>query len=188
MKTMKTTFATTKYFLLALLVTFSFSCSPEDGEDGAVGPQGPAGPAGTDGNANVQTLTFDATTFSGTIDTVAVPELTQSVLDNDAVLTYLTDDGNFWVPVPCPFDTYQFDFSVQVTFSVGNIEFDYGDASGTNFSISAGDLQELKVIIIASNAGSKTSNVMQQTKTELEAAGVNINDYYAVCDYYNIAY
>ena len=50
MKHIKKTISKTKYVLLALLVTFSFSCSPEDGEDGAPGEQGPAG---TDGNANV---------------------------------------------------------------------------------------------------------------------------------------
>jgi hypothetical protein len=50
MKLFKTTISKSKYVLFALLVAFSFSCSPEDGEDGAPGEQGPAG---TDGNANV---------------------------------------------------------------------------------------------------------------------------------------
>lgn len=41
---LNTTFSTLKYTTLALLVAFSVSCSPEDGEDGA---------PGKDGNANV---------------------------------------------------------------------------------------------------------------------------------------
>lgn len=55
MKRMKTTITKTKYFLLALLVAFSFSCSPEDGDDGidgqdgAIGLTGPAGLNGTNG-------------------------------------------------------------------------------------------------------------------------------------------
>ncbi|TYB79389.1 hypothetical protein [Bizionia myxarmorum] len=52
-KTIQTTISKSKYVLLTLLVAFSFSCSPEDGNDGAVGPAGPAGSNGQDGNANV---------------------------------------------------------------------------------------------------------------------------------------
>jgi hypothetical protein len=176
--------------LLALLVAFSVSCSPEDGNDGAQGPAGPAGTNGTDGNANVQTFTFDATTFSGSFDDVAIPELTQNVLDNDAVLSYLTNNGSNWVPIPCPFDTYLFDFSVHVGLGVGFLTLDYGDASGSNFSISAGDLQTLKVVIIESTSTTtgKTFSGKQQIYNELNQAGVNINDYYAVCDFYGIAH
>lgn len=192
MKTLKTTILKTKYALVALLVAFSFSCSPEDGAAGPIGPAGANGAdgvAGTDGNANVQTLTIDATTFAGTFDNVSIPEITQDVLDNDAIISYLADAGTNWVAIPCPFDTYQFDFSVHVTLNVGSIDLDYGDASGTGFSITAGDLQTLKVIIIESTSTTaKVSNNKQQVYNELAQAGINIKDYYAVCDYYGIAY
>jgi len=68
---MKTTILKTKYILLALLVAFSFSCSPEDGDPGPQGEQGIAGTNGTngtDGNANVQNITFDASAFSGSFN------------------------------------------------------------------------------------------------------------------------
>ncbi|WP_452221880.1 collagen-like triple helix repeat-containing protein [Lacinutrix salivirga] len=188
---MKNLVKNTKYILLACIVAFSFACSAEDGEDGAVGPAGPAGTDGTngtDGNANVQVLTIDATSFAGSSDDVTVPELTQDVIDNDVVLGYLTDDGTNWVPVPCPFDTYQFDFSVHVTLTDGFYSLDYGDGSGNALSISAGDLQTLKVVIIEATTAAKSSNKKQHVYSELEQAGVNSNDYYAVCNYYGIAY
>ena len=189
MKTLKTTILKTKYALVALFVAFSFSCSPEDGAPGAIGPAGADGADGTDGNANVQTLTFDATSFAGTFDSIDIPELTQSVLDNDAIISYLTDDGDNWVPIPCPFDTFQFDFSVHVNSRVGFMDLDYGDASGAGFSIAAGDLQTLKVVIIQSTSTtSKVSNNKQQVYNELAQAGIDIKDYYAVCDYYGIEY
>lgn len=190
MKTISTTISTTKYFLLALLVAFSFSCSPEDGEDGAIGPAGPAGANGVDGNANVQTLTFDATTFAGSYNSVAITELTQDVIDNDVVLSYLTEDNSVWVPIPCPYDTIAFNFSVHVTLYDGGMDLDYQDASGSAYTVTAGNLQTLKVVIIESTSttAGKTNNGKQQIYNELAQAGIDIKDYQAVCDYYGIAY
>lgn len=190
MKLLKTTISKSKYFLLALLVAFSFSCSPEDGEDGAIGPAGPAGTNGTDGNANVQTLTFDATTFAGSYDSVTIPELTQDVVNNDVVLSYLTENNSVWVPIPCPYDTIGFNFSVHVALYNGGMDLDYNDASGSAYTVTAGDLQTLKVVIIESTSttAGRTNNGKQQIYNELAQAGVNIQDYQAVCDYYGIAY
>ncbi|GAA3771952.1 hypothetical protein GCM10022271_00090 [Corallibacter vietnamensis] len=49
-KTIKQTVKTTTYLMLAFVMAFTISCSPEDGRDGLPGEQGPAG---EDGNANV---------------------------------------------------------------------------------------------------------------------------------------
>jgi len=187
---MKTTILKTKYILLALLVAFSFSCSPEDGDPGPQGEQGIAGTNGTngtDGNANVQNITFDASAFSGSFNTTSIAELTQDVLDNDAILVYL-NEGN-WFPVPCPADSFRFDHAVDVNLSVGTVTFDYSNGSGSAVSISAGDLISGRVIIIEST--STTSSRVYTTQkvfTELNSAGIDVNDYYAVCDYYGIVY
>ncbi|RSK42123.1 hypothetical protein [Mangrovimonas spongiae] len=171
-----------KQIALALLVIFSVSCSPEDGEQG---------PPGEDGNANVQTITFDASSFDGTASYVEIPELTEDVLANDAVLTYLlmhTSSEDIWFQVPCPVDLWGFDYAVDVNMSVGYIWFDYADGNGDSTSITAGDLQSGKVIIIESSSttSARTSNTKQQVYAELKQAGVDINDYYAVCEYYSI--
>ncbi|PWI31042.1 hypothetical protein DI383_06290 [Flavobacteriaceae bacterium LYZ1037] len=178
-----------KYVALAFLIAFSVSCSTEDGAVGPAGPAGADGTDGTDGNANVQTFTFDASGFTGSNNAVSIPEITQSVLDNDAILGYLTDDGAYWVSIPSPFDSYQFDFSVQVTTSLGYFELDYGNAAGNAYTVTAGELQDLKVIIIESTSTTAGKlNSQNQVINELNQAGVNIKDYYAVCDYYGIPY
>lgn len=189
MKTLKTTFTTTTYFLIALLIAFTYSCDAEDGLDGAPGEQGVAGQDGQDGqdgNANVQTLTIDATGFAGTFDDVAIPEITQDVIDNDAILAYLTNNGSSWISIPSPYDSSFLEFSVHVATSLGFMSLDYNNASGSAFSVTAGDLQALKVIIIKST----TSRMSEPTDiyTQLENANININDYYAVCDYFGITY
>ncbi|MEL0645687.1 hypothetical protein V6251_14940 [Olleya sp. Ti.3.14] len=181
-----------KFILLAIIVAFNFSCSTEDGADGPAGADGidgTNGADGMDGNANVQSITLDASTFSGNYTSVAIPEITQDILDNGVILTYLNNNPNNWVPVPCPFDTIAFDFSVHVIHYLGGIDFDYGDASGSNYTIAAGDLNSLRVIIIESSSNARfTTNSKQQTYNQLSQAGIDITNYYQVCDYYGIAY
>lgn len=90
-----------KYVVLAFLVAFSFSCSPEDGNDGAQGPEGPAGPAGTDGNANVTSVIFENQTINNGNTVFVIPELTQDIFDNGLVYAYATVTGNaYWEVLP----------------------------------------------------------------------------------------
>lgn len=182
---MKHFIKTTKYFLLAILVILNFSCTGEDGE------QGPQGEPGQDGNANVQTYTFDMSTTNGSSYTdISIAALTQDVVANDAILSYLSDDGNNWTAIPCPPDSYQFDFAVEVNIAENLFTMDYSDSSGSAYTLIAGDLQTLKIVIIESNSttAGKIANTKQNTINQLIEAGIDIKDYYAVCDYYNIAY
>ncbi|WP_157472987.1 hypothetical protein [Eudoraea adriatica] len=158
-----------------------------DGADGAAGADGVDGVDGVDGNANVQNITFDASTFEGTFDQVTITQLTQDVLDNDGILVYL-NDGIRWFPVPCPADSFGFPFGVDVNLAVQLIIFDYVDGSGNNASIAAGDLDSGRVIIIESTTTTSGKTSQQQVYDRLREAGVNVNDYYAVCDFYDIAY
>lgn len=181
----------TKYVVLALFVLFSFSCSPEDGEDGAIGPQGEQGISGADGadgingNANVQVLTIDMSTQSGTFDDIPVPELTQDVIDNDVVLGYIKR-GTRWFPIPAVADIIP--FSVSVAISNGNYSLDYVDkVTGGSYSISAGDIDLLKIVIIEASNNSKNGDNLNAYEALLNA-GVDITDFEAVCDYYNITY
>jgi len=91
----------TKYVILALLVAFSFSCSPEDGEDGAVGPQGEQGIPGQDGNANVTSVLFENQTINNGDTEFTIPELTQEIYDHGIVYAYVTVTGNeYWEVLP----------------------------------------------------------------------------------------
>ncbi len=99
-KTIQTNMSKYKYLLMAFLVAFSFSCSPEDGDDGAPGPQGPAGTNGQDGNANVfssswaefETAVWEPMSSEFGIDyrnyPITVSEITQDIVDSGTVLVY----------------------------------------------------------------------------------------------------
>jgi len=102
MKTFKSTILKTKYLALALLVAFSFSCSPEDGEQGPAGEQGIAGTNGQDGNANVTSVLFENQTINtGGNNLFAIPELDQDIFDNGVVYAYATVTGNgYWEVLP----------------------------------------------------------------------------------------
>ncbi|TYB72497.1 hypothetical protein ES676_11040 [Bizionia saleffrena] len=179
----------TKYVVLALLISFSFSCSVEDGADGVVGAQGEQGISGTDGingNANVQVLTIDMSTESGSFDDKSVPELTQDVINNDVILGYIKR-GEMWFPLPAVADIIP--FSVSITITVGNYSLDYVDGvTGSSYSINAGDIDLLKIVIIEASNSSKNSNNNLNAYEELLNAGVDVTDFRAVCDYYDIAY
>ncbi|SDZ88474.1 hypothetical protein [Bizionia paragorgiae] len=179
----------TKYVVLALFVAFSFSCTPEDGEDGPIGPQGEQGIAGTDGidgNANVQVLTIDMSTEAGSYDDVVVPELTQDIIENDVVLGYIKR-GTKWFPVPAVADIIP--FSVSVTISVGFYSLDYIDkATGGSYNIAAGDIDLLKIVIIEAYNSSRNSTNNLSAYEGLLNSGVDITNFEAVCDYFQIAY
>jgi len=150
---MKNVISKTKYVLMALIIATTFSCSPEDGADGAQGIQGIPGQDGTngidgiDGNANVQTLTFDASAMSGSSFDLVVPEITQSVMDNDVVLLYLQIGSvSYLVPGPGANGNY-------VTRSFlreGELLIRFLNWDGTSFSVTAGGIDEIKIIIIES--------------------------------------
>jgi hypothetical protein len=82
----------TKYLVLALLVAFSFSCSPEDGEQG---------PQGEQGNANVTSVLLENQTINTGNTLFAIPELTQDIYDNGMVYAFVTVTGNdYWEVLP----------------------------------------------------------------------------------------
>lgn len=201
---MKNLILKTNFVVLMLFVAFNFSCSPEDGADGAQGPagtngiDGAVGPAGTngvdgedgeDGNANVQVLTKDISAATGTFSDVAVAELTQSVIDNDVVLGYVKRSGNSsWYPLPAIGDILP--FSIAVYLSSGFYSLDFVDrVDGSAYTIADGYLDVLKIVIIKSTSTTTGKGGNQQKTLEsLNEAGVDLNDYYAVCDYFGIAY
>lgn len=191
---MKTTIKKIMYVFMAFILTFSVACSPEDG---AIGPQGPAGADGingtdgtngTDGNANVQTFIFDTSTETGTFISLSVSAITQDVLDNDVILAY-TRNGSFYYNVPGAVNGAS--FIVRSYAQVGFYYLIFYDWSGASHSISAGNIDEVKLIIIESTSTTtarSTTSKRQVVINELAQAGIDINDYSAVCDYYGIAH
>ena len=95
MRHFKTSILNTTYILLAIIIAFNTSCSPEDGKDGAQGP------AGQDGNANVTSVVFENQTINVGNNVFNIPELTQDIFDHGMVHAYVTVTGNaYWEVLP----------------------------------------------------------------------------------------
>ena len=185
MKTMK--FLTYATFVLFLGFAIS-SCTGDDGADGQDGIEGAAGADGQDGqdgNANVQTLTYDISAEIGSEIQTPVPEFTQSVLDNDVILWYLKADIIYYA-IPGAVDGGNY---LARCFAIENASYvRFVNWDGTNHTIPVGYYDTLKIIIIKSTSGRSmgSDNSQQEILTELKNAGIDINDYYDVCDYYGI--
>ncbi len=155
------------------------------GPAGPPGKDGKDGQDGQDGNANVQTYIFDVSSNSGSMITLNLNAITQDVLENDAILTYYkaSNDIYYVAPGPGPDGNY----ITRVYSDVGMHVIKFHNWNGTPYSISAGDILLVKVIIIESTntTSSREANRMKMLD-ELENAGVDINNYYAVCEYLGI--
>ncbi len=171
-----------KIMYFALLITGLLTACK--GPAGPPGKDGQDGMDGTDGNANVQTYVFNTSTMSGSIFTFNLNAITQDVLDNDVILTYYKQSG-FYYAAPGP--GYGGYYITRVYSTVGIHYLQFYNWNGTSYSISAGDITKVKIIIIESSntTSSKEANRMKMLD-ELENAGVDIDNYYAVCEYLSI--
>ncbi len=199
MKTMK--FLTYATFVLFLGFAVS-SCSGDDGADGADGATGPAGTAGTngtdgtDGNANVQTYVFNNPLWSTSNSylRLSIGSLSTSVSNGDAILGYVNQaaiTNIFSVPgtVITPSGNKQYG----VSYASSNYDIiSYDPDGGRTATADLPAMTWVKVIIIESTGTTDTdgngrvASTQQAVYNELEAAGIEVNDYYAVCAYYGI--
>ena len=184
-----------RLFVLVLLAGIAFSCK------GPEGPAGKDGEDGKDGNANVQTYVFNNPSWEsgGPYMQIDMPGiLTQDVLDNDVILVYIKNDdgsnfnyvwqlpGQVWCGTTYRYRYYALVFDVDYFWIISR------ELDGSFTQVS--DLYPVdwvKVIIIESTNTSTTSgNGSRPAKYEIldkmEKDGVDLNDYYQVCDYLNI--
>jgi hypothetical protein len=181
-----------------VLTIFIVSCSAEDGEDGvngAIGATGPAGANGTngqDGNANVKTFVFDLSSESGASIPIDVPELTQDVIDNDLVIGYLQNGVSAtYFPIPAgvwPNGTGGF-YDIAVDIAVGKywVHF-YEVGTQTLMSVVGVELGKLKIVVAESSNTTTAKTNRESLRSQLKSAGVDVNDYKAVMDYYGLEY
>ncbi len=171
-------------FVLFLGLAIS-SCTKE-------GPQGPAGQNGTDGadgNANVKTFIFNNPSWenSNSYMILNISELTQDVLDNDAILGYIKINFTSYYSIPGGTPDNFF----RVYMDVGQYKIKAEDFDG-NDDPTPPNLEKVKVLIIESTntttvtGNGRPANPTQAVLEELAAANVDVNDYYAVCKYYGI--
>lgn len=128
----------------------------QDGQDGVDGEDGQDGQDGADGNANVNVYTFDISNVSGTTYGQNIPELTLSVIEDDVVLGYVKRNNN-WFQLPAI--GHFLPFSISADMTPGFYILDFVDlADGSNFTITAGDLDLLKVAVIESSSNTTSKN------------------------------
>ena len=168
------------------------------GETGDTGPAGPTGPAGADGadgadgNANVTTYTFDMSSESGNTIPIRVSALTQDVVDNDLIIGYLRNSqSNTYYAIPAsvwPNGTGGF-YDIAVDITVGTYWVNFYQVGTQTFNpISSVELGDLKVVIAESTSTVAGRSQRRARREELKANGVNVNDYYAVMDYFGLNY
>lgn len=89
-------------FGMVMLMALAFNAckKPKDGKDGAQGPQGPAGNA----NVNVQITTVTTSDWIVSAPSyyvsIYVATITQAIVDNGAVLVYISNGAGGWEALP----------------------------------------------------------------------------------------
>lgn len=207
MKNLNKTLKTIMYALFTVVLLLSYSCEgPEgpvgmdgrDGIDGIDGQNGEDGDNGQDGNANVISRKFDLFNWndtSGRIEQLVYwNALTKDVIENDAILFYMktNHNGRYGVlPGEVVIDGTPSYMNVELGpgyTSLISLKPNYNGTGSAYVPIRTGDVDFLRVVIIKSSSSSKSSNAKNNVLESLKAANINVNDYYAVCDYYGLEY
>ncbi|PHR73597.1 MAG: hypothetical protein COA67_02400 [Lutibacter sp.] len=183
------------YGMMALMLVFAVAC---DGDDGATGPAGTAGTNGTngtngtDGNANVTVISVpngDVSWTSGsylgtTTNTFSITDtaVNQDIIDHGTVLGYMLLFGNWYaLPFEWQNNTGSLDQHILFNYALDTIVM---HAYQTNGVLNPGATEYRFMLITDNTVGKTNTNALSQ----LEAAGVDVNNYEDVMDYYGLEY
>lgn len=180
-----------KYLALGMvLMALTFTSCTKEGEIGPMGPAGQNGTNGEDGNANVRVFKYDISQSTGGSFTQEIPEITADVLENDLILGYIKTNIQENSPIPATraFIGGRSDVDVVVNIEIGKYQFSlYRTGTSDFLRVPEGSMEELKIIIAKSSSISAKSEGTSM-RSQLKNAGVDINDYYAVMDYFGLDY
>ncbi len=187
-------FLTHSVFVLVSILMLS--CSGDDGATGATGADGTNGIDGTDGNANVETIIFENPTWQITA-TYTVMDLSLASIsinyENDVIIGYYIDGvlTTSWIPVDSEYCCDNNYLRSYISGSSHKFRI-FAHLSDGTYDPTPPTIT-VKIIVIKGNNtttivgnGGKQLNPKQQIKNELKNAEININDYYAVCNYYGV--
>ena len=186
----KVKFLTYTVFVLILGFVIS-SC------EGPAGPAGADGTDGVDGNANVTSIYLSATditwtagTYIGLISNVFVftdTSVSQDIIDRGAVLgfAYMSGGGhNAWFPLPFAIDSGSNHWTITYTYALNTIAlYAYTESAAWDPNSA---FVEYHFLLITDNTVGGKSVTNTSVLEELKNAGVDANDYFDVCDYYDI--
>jgi len=198
MKTLKT-IKTMKYLsYLIFVLVLGFSISSCSGDDGATGPAGTDGVDGEDGNANVTVIDLLATDFNWTADnfltrpanvyTLTDTAVNQDIMDHGTVLAYchFFVSGTFdeWMHLPFVYEEGSVTLYINHTYKLNTINL-YAYTSLVEWDPDP-TIPEYRFMLITDNTVTGKSAATASVLKELENAGIDVYDYYQVCDYYGI--
>lgn len=182
--------------LVIAVIALTFTSCTKDGE---IGPMGPAGQDGQDGNANISVLTYDLSDINSSDYILEIPELTQSAMDNDLILGYITTHSAVY-PIPQRMvyievtnssnrviQTLYIDIVVQMAPQMYKLYF-YRPTTQILSGLQPNSIKSLKIIIAPSSNNTSGKSEGTNMRSQLKNAGVDINDYHAVMDYYGLEY
>lgn len=174
----------------------------EDGDDGADGVDGADGSDGT----NVQTYTFNNPSWgdSGSVLNIDMGSvLTDDNVNNDAILVYVRTEGRddvSFVPGPVFGNGVYKIFNVLIEdstapffpFYLRIVSRNLDDTFTDNADLIA--IENVFVIVVESSSTTEITNSAKGVSKKeailasLSKAGVDVDDYEAVCDYYGVAH
>lgn len=171
---MKKVISKTQHVFMVLIIMLTFSCSGEDGADGLNGATGQDGTNGEDGNANVTSVLLENISFVPGETTLTVTELNQDILDSGVVIGYLRNSGeSTWFALPLSFGGFEL-FIQSIQLGSITIRANY-----------VGNVTDFRFVLIESTNKSASSSSVY---SELKTAGVDINNFNEVMDYYGLDY
>ncbi len=181
-------------FITFLILTQLISCKGPAGEDGMDGMDGADG---ADGNANVKVYRFQAPDWTSSNNmTLQIPDLTSEDVNFSVILVYVSFQSQKYRLLPVT------DLNIN-GFGSGFNLFSQSDGISHHITIFISrtgaalpnPLPEMDFVKVAIIKPSESNNIVgngrianpkQTVLNELRDAGVDINDFNAVCEYYGI--
>ena len=167
-----------------------------DGTNGEDGEQGIQGEKGENGTANVISKKFDLSGWndpSGVVNySVYWNELTMQAIENDAILFYIkTNHNGRFNPIPGRVIINSISADIELELFTGgctviSLKRNYNGIGSAYIPVAAGDIDYLRIVIIESSISSKVGANYLTPINKLKAAGVDINNYLQVAEYFGL--
>jgi hypothetical protein len=199
---MKNSISKLKYLTGLFLIIGLFACEGPpgadgaDGADGIDGVDGTDGAAGADGNANVVSVNLGSADITWTVgsylgrtaNTFNFTEnaVSQDVIDHGAVLGFAFFYSNWW-SLPLTFENTGGTNREYVlhSYALNSITLYAYRSSGV---LDPSVLSAYRFIVITDNTVTKSVSSGEAILDKLINAGVDVNDYYEVMEYFGLEY
>jgi hypothetical protein len=196
---MKRSISRLTYLAGALLMFGLIACEgPEGppGADGMDGADGTNGVDGADGNANVTTVSLTSTdiiwtagSFLGTpanVYSFTENAVNQDIIDHGTVLGYFLFSSQWWA-MPFTWENSSGTSRQYVLFNyaLNTISLYAYQTSGV---LDPSTIEEYRFLLITDNTVTKSAASAQGVLDKLDQAGIDVNNYYEVMDYFGLDY